>query len=90
VSFVKAAPQQDIDPNKWLPMEMAMSALTSRFVTNFHVLDGLSRIAQTLEVWRERARSRHELAQWSERELHDIGVSAASVADEINKPFWRA
>jgi uncharacterized protein YjiS (DUF1127 family) len=44
----------------------------------------------TLNVWRERARARRELAQWGERELHDIGMSASTVAVEVNKPFWRA
>ena len=67
-----------------------MSTLTSHSVTNFHASDLISRIARTLSVWQERLRSRRELARWSERELHDIGVSASSVADEINKPFWRA
>ena len=67
-----------------------MSDLTSYAVTNFHVNDLISRIVRTFSVWRERVRSRTELARWSERELHDIGVSASSVADEINKPFWRA
>lgn len=67
-----------------------MSTLTSHSVTNFHVSDLISRVARTLSVWQERLRSRRELARWSERELHDIGVSASSVADEINKPFWRA
>lgn len=67
-----------------------MSTLASYVVTNFHAGDLISRIARTLSVWRERVRSRRELARWSERELHDIGVSASSVADEINKPFWRA
>ena len=34
--------------------------------------------------------SRRELAQWSERELHDIGISWSDVAYEAEKPFWRA
>ncbi len=67
-----------------------MSALASYVVTNFHVNDLVSRVARTLSVWQERVRSRRELARWTDRDLHDIGVSASSVADEINKPFWRA
>ena len=27
---------------------------------------------------------------WSDRDLHDIGVSHSDVAYEIDKPFWRA
>jgi uncharacterized protein YjiS (DUF1127 family) len=48
------------------------------------------RALTTLRVWQERIRARRELARWGERELHDIGVSWSSVAEEVNKPFWRA
>ena len=34
--------------------------------------------------------SRRELAQWSDRELHDIGVSSGDAIYEASKPFWRA
>ena len=27
---------------------------------------------------------------WSDRELHDIGISWSDVAYEAEKPFWRA
>ena len=33
------------------------------------------RALTTLRTWQERARARRELSRWSERELHDIGVS---------------
>jgi uncharacterized protein YjiS (DUF1127 family) len=71
-------------------MEITMSVLTSQSVTNFHDNSLFARIAQTFAVWKERYRSRQELARWSERELHDIGVSWSSVVEEIDKPFWRA
>ena len=48
------------------------------------------RALTTLRTWQERARARRELSRWSERELHDIGVSWSTVAEEVNKPFWRA
>lgn len=67
-----------------------MSVLTSHFVTNFHASELFGRIGRTFAVWQERYRSRQELARWSERDLHDIGVSWSSVVEEINKPFWRA
>ena len=38
----------------------------------------------------ERYEMRRELSKWSERDLHDIGVSSADVAYELDKPFWRA
>jgi uncharacterized protein YjiS (DUF1127 family) len=44
----------------------------------------------TLATWRTRACSRHALAQMSERELTDIGVSWSQIAEEVSKPFWRA
>ena len=49
-------------------------------------LSGLS----MLQTWRERARSRRELAARSDRELQDIGTYRSSISNEINKPFWRA
>lgn len=67
-----------------------MSVLTSHFVTNLHVGDLFGRIARTFAVWKQRYRSRQELARWTERDLHDIGVSWSSIAEEVNKPFWRA
>ena len=43
-----------------------------------------------MRTWRERARSRRELAALSDRELQDIGAFRSSISDEIGKPFWRA
>jgi uncharacterized protein YjiS (DUF1127 family) len=40
-------------------------------------------------TWRDRSRVRHQLAVMSDRELHDMGVCRAEVADEISRPFWR-
>jgi uncharacterized protein YjiS (DUF1127 family) len=39
--------------------------------------------------WRGRARSRAELAQMSDRDLRDIGITRAEAAHESTKPFWR-
>lgn len=46
--------------------------------------------AETLHLWRRRYRDRQELARWTERDLHDIGVSWSDIAHELEKPFWRA
>jgi len=46
--------------------------------------------AETFHLWRQRYRDRRELARWTERDLHDIGVSRSDIAHEIEKPFWRA
>ena len=40
--------------------------------------------------WLRRARSRAELAQMSDLDLLDIGITRAEVACEAAKPFWRA
>ncbi|MCW5745089.1 MAG: DUF1127 domain-containing protein [Alphaproteobacteria bacterium] len=50
---------------------------------------GAAGLFATLRLWRSRARERAELARFSERELHDIGISHSDALQEINKPFWR-
>jgi uncharacterized protein YjiS (DUF1127 family) len=67
-----------------------MSTYTHESMINHHGPGILSRLAETLHAWRQRYRSRRELASWSERELHDIGVSWSDIAYETEKPFWRA
>jgi uncharacterized protein YjiS (DUF1127 family) len=67
-----------------------MSTFTHESMINHHDRGILSQVAETLHVWRQRYRSRHELAQWSDRELHDVGISWSDVAYEAEKPFWRA
>jgi uncharacterized protein YjiS (DUF1127 family) len=42
-----------------------------------------------MRLWRRRDRERGQLAQMSEAELHDIGVTSAERWAEINKPCWR-
>ena len=44
----------------------------------------------SVRVWRERRRTRRQLAAMSERELRDIGIYRSDIANEIGKPFWRA
>jgi uncharacterized protein YjiS (DUF1127 family) len=50
---------------------------------------GLSRVFAALREWRQRSRSRAELARLDERMLRDIGVTRGDVWREINQPFWR-
>ena len=47
-------------------------------------------LVETLHLWLQRYRDRQELARWTERDLHDIGVSRSDIAHELEKPFWRA
>ncbi len=67
-----------------------MTALILNSMTNAHEAGLFRRALTTLRTWQERARARRELARWNERQLHDIGVSWSTVAEEVNKPFWRA
>jgi uncharacterized protein YjiS (DUF1127 family) len=57
---------------------------------NHHELGFLARLGDKLHVWRDRWEQRHELAQWTDRELHDVGLSWSDVVREAEKPFWRA
>ena len=52
--------------------------------TNF-----LARILNTVATWQQRSRDRHLLAQLNERQRRDIGLSRATLDDEINMPFRR-
>ena len=47
-------------------------------------------LAKTFRVWSQRARQRRDLANLTERERADIGVTSEQVAREAAKPFWRA
>jgi uncharacterized protein YjiS (DUF1127 family) len=59
-------------------------------MTNHHDTGLFAQLSDTFHTWRDRARQRRELAQWSERDLHDVGLSRSDVAHEAEKPFWRA
>jgi uncharacterized protein YjiS (DUF1127 family) len=67
-----------------------MSTCTHESMTNHHVPGLLNQLSDTLHVWRQRYQARQELAHWTERDLHDIGLSSSDVAYEAEKPFWRA
>ncbi|WP_407168273.1 DUF1127 domain-containing protein [Bradyrhizobium sp. ORS 111] len=67
-----------------------MSIFSHQSMTNHHGDGVLSQVGETLHTWWDRYERRRELAQWSDRDLHDIGVSRSDVAFETEKPFWRA
>ena len=67
-----------------------MTAFILSTVINSHETGFFRNARTTLRLWRERSQNRRALAQWNERDLHDIGLSWSSVSEEVNKPFWRA
>jgi uncharacterized protein YjiS (DUF1127 family) len=77
-----------------------MSMHPHQLTTNHHVqgistrlsetLHGWRRLGETLHIWRQRYQARQELARWTDRDLHDVGLSWGDIASEVEKPFWRA
>jgi len=67
-----------------------MSILTHESMTNHHVAGVWANLAETFHIWRQRYRTRQELSQWTDRDLHDVGLSWSDIAHEAEKPFWRA
>lgn len=67
-----------------------MSTCSHQTMTNHHNSGFLSQVNETLHVWRDRFRQRRELSHWTDRDLHDVGLSWSDVAREAEKPFWRA
>ena len=67
-----------------------MSTLTHNSMINHHGQGVLAQLTDTVHVWRQRYEARRELAQWSDRDLHDIGLSTGDVIHETSKPFWQA
>jgi uncharacterized protein YjiS (DUF1127 family) len=67
-----------------------MSIYSEISMTNHHDAGVFGRLSETLHVWHQRYQSRRELARWSDRDLHDIGRSWSEIAEEVDKPFWRA
>ncbi len=67
-----------------------MSIYSHSLMTNHHREGFWAQLGETLQVWRDRRRQRRELAQWTDRDLHDVGLSWSDIASEAEKPFWRA
>lgn len=67
-----------------------MSTCTHETMTNNHGPGLLALLRDILHTWRDRVRQRRELAQWTDRDLHDVGLSRSDITYEAEKPFWRA
>ncbi|MHB0766194.1 DUF1127 domain-containing protein [Stutzerimonas sp. NM35] len=51
--------------------------------------DTLERLVQMLRLWRQRSRTRRQLAALDGRLLADAGISHSERMEELSKPFWR-
>jgi uncharacterized protein YjiS (DUF1127 family) len=67
-----------------------MSTCTHETMTNHHGSGLFSQLNDTFHTWRDRVRQRRELAQWTDRDLRDVGLSWSDIVHEAEKPFWRA
>ncbi len=47
------------------------------------------RLLAVFRLWRDRARTRHALAEIDARSLRDAGIAPAQAAFEASQPFWR-
>ncbi|MEH2482249.1 uncharacterized protein YjiS (DUF1127 family) [Nitrobacteraceae bacterium AZCC 2146] len=67
-----------------------MSTCTHESMTNHHARGLFAEATDLLHTWRERIQQRRELTHWSERDIHDAGLTWSDVVSEAEKPFWRA
>jgi uncharacterized protein YjiS (DUF1127 family) len=67
-----------------------MSIYSHQAMTNHHGSGIFALLREIFHVWRDRRRTRRELSQWTDRDLHDVGLSWSDIASEAEKPFWRA
>ena len=67
-----------------------MSTFTHESMINHHGHGVFTQLAEAVHLWRQPYEARRELAQWSDRELHDIGLSHGDAIYEASKPFWQA
>ena len=49
----------------------------------------LRRLARAVPAWPERLRQRDRLAELTDAQLRDVGLTRADVRRETAKPFWR-
>ena len=67
-----------------------MSIYSQQPMINNHESGFWTRLGHRFHVWADRWQQRHELTHWSDRDLHDVGVSRSDILHETEKPFWRA
>jgi uncharacterized protein YjiS (DUF1127 family) len=67
-----------------------MSTYTHESMINHHGSRFFAKLSETFHTWRQRQIQRRQLAELSARDLHDVGLSWSDIANEAEKPFWRA
>ena len=67
-----------------------MSTYTHESMINHHEPGILSQIGRDPPCLAAALPVAPRTGQWSDRELHDVGISWSDVAYEAEKPFWRA
>lgn len=67
-----------------------MSIYSHQTMINRHGFGIFAQLREIFRVWRDRQSTRRELSQWTDRDLHDVGLSWSDIASEAEKPFWRA
>jgi uncharacterized protein YjiS (DUF1127 family) len=80
-------PKRESVPQIEAPSLACADTTHDRLRPSLAIVEGVFALVR---VWRERQRSRCQLAAMSERELQDMGVCWSEIACEIAKPFWRA
>jgi len=71
----------------WNAGAAAPSFATAKLLRS--LAERLESFTEVLATWASRSRERTLLAQMSDAELKDIGVSRYDAIMEIRKPFWR-
>ena len=67
-----------------------MSTFTHESMINHHGSGLWTQLRETFHIWRRRQHDRRQLAELSDRDLHDVGLSWSDIVFEAEKPFWRA
>ena len=66
-----------------------MSIALNRPITNYYALTWLGRVRDLFALWLRHNRESATLAQFSARELSDIGLTHVDRIQPQEKPFWR-
>jgi len=67
-----------------------MADITLHYSSKAPLAGTFTALNQIFASWRQRTRSRKELAKLDARSLRDLGISPGEANFEINKPFWRS